>query len=549
MSKTPLIHYTWIYQCRRCKKSFTKYYSSTNSLLEIDPNAPKGPCSCVSLDGKWRPSRGDRLLDEPDNDPKWYCLCDCGGEWTEPRIPGRAQMPEKVCSICFPQGMWQLKRFSYDTKPRMAMASKFQEDLPTTEAVVASDVSSETKLDSQSIQKQDHNSFKKSHIFQILSNLKRKISKSDQQQDDDRTGISSFQTAHRPSFAYSLMDIDIPSHEIELLIPRFDSQDEDEDMEEARGFSSDHQEDSSSDDGEVPASLLTEVDEEYDEYSLVQSSQLSIGEQVENEDADPENIQENDTSLGIFSHARVNRRQVNIWSPEEGHVRIDVDLRTVNAADLRLRDTPSVESDLPGSPTTLEMRRPENAARIQEVRDFFSIPESVPTSSIPSFIRDHQRVGWSLQSGIVLTGGGLTFRNRHPHIWLLSTQAERLAEINQVVNSDTIVWEDGIGREVSQTDIVGYDARAADAEGLVTLDSRIDFIRLDGEDERQFWSAVGVSEGESSRLVAEEQEPRLPTDPDSPHGVWEASDLILEVNVQVDECEPDSEDERDDLEE
>ncbi|KAG4411022.1 hypothetical protein IFR04_015840 [Cadophora malorum] len=573
MSDIPPIHYTWIYQCLRCKMYVARHQPSRNFCQESDPNTPKGPCSCVSLEGKWRPFRGDGLSEEDDDHPEWYCLCDCGNQWTEPRVPGQAQLPDKGCSTCFPRGMWQLKAFECSANPRVAIASKFQEDLPTFEGAVPSEIPTEANLGCSSSQQHECNASKKSRIFQRLSKFKRKHSTSDQKQDDDRNSIT--KTTRRPSLSHSLMDVDIPSpglgtlfprrssaaqsltgdetssHEVEILNPRFRSEDEDEDMEQARGFPSDQEEDSDEDDNEVPASLLIETaeDDDDDEQPLVQSNQLTFGDPGRSGNTDRMDIRVNDNSLGIFSYASANYREIHLWSPEEGRIRLEVDVQTVNPADLRLRDTPFESSEVVRSSSILQNRRPDNAARIQQVRDFFSIPESVPTSSIPSFIKDHQRVGWALQHGIVLTGGGLSFRNRYPHIWLLSTRQERLAEINEVLNSDTIVWEDDVGREVGETDIVAYDARAADFQGTVTVDSRINFIRLDGEDASQFWSAVGISEDKSSRLVAEEQQPRLPIDLGSPSGVWEASDLILEVKVQVKECEPEPEDEGDDLEE
>ncbi|KAK0122217.1 hypothetical protein ONS95_010472 [Cadophora gregata] len=551
MSGTPLIQYTWIYQCRRCEKSLTKHHSSNDRLLAIDPNVPRGPCSCISLDEKQRTCSKEKLLDEPDDSPNWVYLCDCVREWTEQRSPGQSQISGEVCTTCYPQGMWELKRFFNSINPGMARVSNFQQDLSQPE-VAASKIPSEWVLDNQLAQRQDCKPSGKSSIFRCLSNLKQRITHSDKQEGDD-SNTSSSRVLRRPSLAHSLMDIEIPSHQIKVLISHLDPDDEDEDLEEARGFAAEGEDDSSSDDDddddEVLASLLTEVIERDDESSLFHSEGVTLV--LENVPTDSN--EENDSSLHILSQARTNCRRVNIWSPEEGDIRLDVNPRAVNSSNLRLVDTPSADSGMQASPSSTESRRPDNAARIQEVRNFFSIPESVPTSSIPYFIRGHSRVGMSLEYGIVLTCGGLTFRHRHPHIWLRSTQPGRLAEFNEVLNSDDIVWEDDIRREVSDSDIVRYDARIANtASGSVTLDSRFDFTRLDGDDETEFWSAVGVSEGERSRLVAEEQEPRLHTDPDSACAAWEASDLILEINVQPHELHervPIFEDERDDIEE
>lgn len=189
-----------------------------------------------------------------------------------------------------------------------------------------------------------------------------------------------------------------------------------------------------------------------------------------------------------------------------------------------------------------------NAQAIRRVRDFYSIPASVPTARIPRFFRHHPDVVASVHMEVVKRKAPLRRKKTSEYELLKSTtQALRVA-IDQVCAR--IVWEDeaAAGEDFPQElDRAAFESglehpREALGEGV---------FHLSEEDETAFLEAILASESESAghgtaRLIAEVQRPRLAEEAGSRYRVRARSSLRTELFVDRSEATKVSEDASDD---
>ncbi|KAH7370671.1 hypothetical protein BKA65DRAFT_489003 [Rhexocercosporidium sp. MPI-PUGE-AT-0058] len=501
--------------------------------------------------------------------------CKCGYNWAEPRDLGKnleQHIPDMPCHDCFPDGWWRLHDCWRTREQHYVADPPASEEGGPVDGPTTKQVRFETESDWEDIEEnnEDAEVLRESDISSLAN-----PSLGPESLSSTPTGTSINVEVLIPRRRASSPP---PNSTINIAIPSyllsFDPEDFDgEDKQEARGFRSNYEQDPDDDDGDMQEARGFWTDEQDpnddgadlnctnirgggqdDEDSSSEDSTLSdlgdfsLKELEEIEDAHPEHMDEDDT-LEVFSNAET-AREVTIWSPESGHVRIDITVRSVSPDDLVLQDfepeseeSQSLQSAtdwparLPESPLVPETRPLDNAIRVQEVRDFLSIPATVPTRSIPSFINNHLRVAGSLQAGIVLTQGRLAADR--PYIWVLSADQQRMAEIYGTMLN--IVWEDDHVEQVSEPASNEESVEDSDEPWESVAASRLDIVHLDEEDEAYFWEAIEASQTDTSRLVGETQQPRLRTNPESPHRVLESSDLIVEVFARFDGLETDSE--------
>ncbi|KAL5325983.1 hypothetical protein ACEPPN_007120 [Leptodophora sp. 'Broadleaf-Isolate-01'] len=273
-------------------------------------------------------------------------------------------------------------------------------------------------------------------------------------------------------------------------------------------------------------------------------SQCSTLEKLEEIEQSYPNDMENDEDdpLGVLHHVGRARR-VSIWSPESRQVRVSITLQELEPSDINLEELELTPEDSRSSSGTPELpaRCPEtpripqaqllsaNALRIQEVRKFLSVPESIPTRSIPAFFKNHLRVTNCLNSGVFLTRGSLS--PKRPYVWVVGADQERMNEIRESLQS--IEWEDD---QVSEPESCASSETSATVSDVGSSSRFFDnLIGLDEEDEIAFWQAVNASRVDTTKLVEVEQRPRLQLNPDSPCRVSEPSPLRKEVFVRSDD--------------
>ncbi|KAL2066107.1 hypothetical protein VTL71DRAFT_2178 [Oculimacula yallundae] len=234
---------------------------------------------------------------------------------------------------------------------------------------------------------------------------------------------------------------------------------------------------------------------------------------------------------------------------------ITISSREIIPGDLISREAqPSNKSEQPRSATGLLLPFPipagpskvsENAARIQEIRDFFYISPSIPTRAIPSFFKNHSRIAESLGNASYLTRAGISAR--HQNAALFSSNPARMDEIYDMLMF--IDWEqeeesrfsednsDTSESTSSSEEAISPEAQEAEWEAVAA--SKRNIIQLDDGDEAIFQQVVEQSLEESFTLVEQTQQPRLQADPNSPHRVSAPSGLKVELAVRVAGAEDD----------
>ncbi|CZS88482.1 uncharacterized protein RAG0_00224 [Rhynchosporium agropyri] len=509
MTLITVYRYWFQYHClNKCDRTITTRYqrsTPTKSPLAKDPNPPQHACTCIiPAAGFERPLSSSK--EDPNNTGRWFFCCKCGNGWFEDRISDY-EGPLQSCRRCYPNGMWSLEDCNR-TKEFLEYHSSEDgknsaDESATSNSRVGPDSDRGEISDSDEDASIDQVPVISNWASEVLSRRKYFLS-----------GLSvespPIQQVTSSDISSSLLDIPVPTYRVGLLVPNFEQDDEDDDMEETRGISSDNTDASIIEEPQTFASM-EHADED------VNAMMLDI------EEFDLETLEEIETLFLETSSDITFESQLT--NPGE----------SIIEEEPQSSFSPFYEPVPPSDPpVTLT----ENGHRIQEIRDFFSIPATVPTRQIPSLFRNHQRVTASLGGGSILTRSGIIAG--YPHVEVRSGNRDRMNEIYNLLL--VIDWQEDLAQEVSyfsDSSSLSSDNIPAGKPNQVEEDwespaaANLDIIHLDDGDEKLFCQAVEASQEESFNLVPETQQPRIHTDPASPHRVSDSSGLRTELAVRL----------------